>query len=132
MHYFLFNNLDLKHVRLCTSLARVAITAIRTSPVVVYRPWSRNIRNGSQVPFWIELIRRSRIEVPRVDYEKLSGDRVGESSECIRIRVQAGRDIQNRRFSGNGCSDIVCNADLRIGEIRLFQSTYAINILLRC
>jgi magnesium chelatase family protein len=27
------------------------------------------------------------IEVPRVDYEKLSGDRVGESSECIRARV---------------------------------------------
>jgi magnesium chelatase family protein len=35
------------------------------------------------------------IEVPRVDYEKLSGDRVGESSECIRARVQAARDIQN-------------------------------------
>jgi magnesium chelatase family protein len=60
------------------------------------------------------------IEVPRVDYEKLSGDRVGESSECIRARVQAARDIQNRRFSGNGSSDIVCNADMRVGEIRQF------------
>jgi len=38
------------------------------------------------------------IEVPRVDYEKLSGDRVGESSEAIRTRVQAARDIQNKRF----------------------------------
>ena len=34
------------------------------------------------------------IEVPRVDYEKLSGDRVGETSEVIRARVQAARDIQ--------------------------------------
>jgi magnesium chelatase family protein len=38
------------------------------------------------------------IEVPRVDYEKLSGDRVGEPSECIRTRVQAARDIQTKRF----------------------------------
>jgi magnesium chelatase family protein len=60
------------------------------------------------------------IEVPRVDYEKLSGDRVGESSACIRARVQAVRDIQNQRFSSNGSSDIVCNADMRVGEIRQY------------
>jgi magnesium chelatase family protein len=60
------------------------------------------------------------IEVPRVDYEKLSGDRVGEPSECIRARVQAARDIQTKRFSKNGSSDIVCNADMRVGEIRQF------------
>ena len=39
------------------------------------------------------------IEVPRLDYEKLSGDRVGESSEVIRARVQAGPDHQRTRFS---------------------------------
>jgi magnesium chelatase family protein len=62
------------------------------------------------------------VEVPRVDYEKLSGDRVGESSESIRARVQAARDIQNRRFAsnGNGLSGIVCNADMHVGEIRQF------------
>ena len=60
------------------------------------------------------------IEVPRVDYEKLSGDRVGESSESIRQRVQAARDIQNKRFSNNGSTDIVCNADMCVGEIRRF------------
>ena len=60
------------------------------------------------------------IEVPRVDYEKLSGDRVGESSEAIRPRVQTARDIQNRRFSNNGSADIVSNADMRVGEIRQF------------
>jgi magnesium chelatase family protein len=60
------------------------------------------------------------IEVPRVDYEKLSGDRVGESSECIRARVQTAQDIQNKRFSSNGSADIVCNADMHVGEIRQF------------
>lgn len=60
------------------------------------------------------------IEVPRVDYEKLSGNRLGESSELIRARVQAARDIQLNSFSKNGSSDIVCNADMRIGEIRKF------------
>jgi magnesium chelatase family protein len=60
------------------------------------------------------------IEVPRVDYEKLSGDRVGEPSECIRARVQTARNLQLKRFSQNGPMDIVCNADMRIGEIRKF------------
>jgi magnesium chelatase family protein len=60
------------------------------------------------------------VEAPRVDYEKLSGDRLSESSASIRARVQAARDIQNRRFSRNGSSDVVCNADMRIGEIRQF------------
>ncbi len=63
------------------------------------------------------------IEVPRVDYEKLSSNRTSESSESIRKRVQAARGIQNQRFSAsaNGKSaDIVCNADMRIAEIRQF------------
>jgi magnesium chelatase family protein len=65
------------------------------------------------------------IEVPRVDYEKLSGDRMGEPSECIRARVQAARDIQTKRYSNirNSSSElsaIVCNADMRVGEIRQF------------
>jgi magnesium chelatase family protein len=60
------------------------------------------------------------IEVPRVDYEKLSGDRLGETSETIRKRVQAARDIQNKRFSNGEARDIICNADMRIGEVRQF------------
>jgi magnesium chelatase family protein len=68
------------------------------------------------------------IEVPRVDYEKLSGDRLGESSEAIRQRVQAARNIQQARFtnpnsrvSNNDSSpDIICNADMRVGEIRQY------------
>ncbi len=60
------------------------------------------------------------IEVPRVDYEKLSGDRVGETSASIRTRVQAARAIQSKRFSSKRSSDIICNADMRVGEIRQF------------
>lgn len=65
------------------------------------------------------------IEVPRVDYEKLSGERVGESSESIRARVQAARNIQTKRYSSirNSSielSNIVCNADMRVGEIRQY------------
>ncbi|HLO28382.1 MAG TPA: ATP-binding protein [Anaerolineales bacterium] len=47
------------------------------------------------------------IEVPRVDYEKLSGHRLGESSECIRARVQAARDIQRARFTKYQFTDLV-------------------------
>jgi magnesium chelatase family protein len=60
------------------------------------------------------------IEVPLVDYEKLSGKRVGESSESIRARVQAARNIQNKRFANGKSTEIVSNADMRIGEIRKF------------
>ena len=60
------------------------------------------------------------IEVPRVDYEKLSGDRAEESSEAIRARVQAARNIHQQRFSKNESSDIVYNADMSVGEIRQF------------
>ena len=66
------------------------------------------------------------IEVPRVDYDKLSGDRVGESGKAIRARVQAARNIQLSRFSKNDSSTlsskgkIIANADMRVGEIRQF------------
>lgn len=60
------------------------------------------------------------IEVPSVDYEKLSGERLGETSETIRMRVQAAREIQNKRFSNRETNDIVCNADMRVGEVRQF------------
>jgi predicted ATPase with chaperone activity len=40
------------------------------------------------------------VEVLRVEYEKLSGDRLGETSETIRKRVQVAREIQSQRFNG--------------------------------
>jgi magnesium chelatase family protein len=62
------------------------------------------------------------IEVPRVDYEKLSGDRLGETSEVIRQRVQAARERQTARFANLNSrnANIVSNADMRVAEIRQF------------
>jgi magnesium chelatase family protein len=57
------------------------------------------------------------VEVPRVDYEKLSGDQRGEPSEKIRARVQAARDRQTVRFKGSG---LICNADMGTGEVQRF------------
>ena len=41
------------------------------------------------------------IEVSRVDYKKISGDRMGETSESIRKRVQATCNIQQQRFASS-------------------------------
>ena len=62
------------------------------------------------------------IEVPRVDYEKLSGNKMSESSDAIRQRVQAARNIQQARFTNlkSRTSNIISNADMRIAEIRQF------------
>ncbi len=47
------------------------------------------------------------IEVPPVDFDKLSGDGECESSADIRKRVNLARSIQQKRLSGTGVS---CNA----------------------
>ncbi len=65
------------------------------------------------------------IEVPRVDYQKLSSERLGESSAEIRQRVESARQVQRERFAelmrDSGKSNpVVCNADMRIAEVRKF------------
>ncbi|MCL5266232.1 MAG: YifB family Mg chelatase-like AAA ATPase [Chloroflexi bacterium] len=55
------------------------------------------------------------VEVPRVQYEKLSDDRVGETSAQIRARVEAARERQRRRFVG---TKLTCNAEMGPGEVR--------------
>lgn len=60
------------------------------------------------------------IEVPRVDYDKLSSDRLGEPSAAIRERVQAARQRQLERFKHIAQAGIVCNADMRVSEVRQF------------
>jgi len=60
------------------------------------------------------------VEVPRVDYQKLSSDRLGESSEVIRAWVEAGRQGQRERFSNIKSLNVIANADMRMGEVRLF------------
>ena len=68
------------------------------------------------------------VEVPRVDYQKLSSDRLGESSDDIRRRVQSARGLQTDRFKNpdsarskqDALNLIVSNADMRVGEVRRF------------
>ena len=48
-----------------------------------------------------------QVEVAPVEYEHLSSGAKEESSEAIRERVQAAREVQQKRFAG---TDITCNA----------------------
>jgi magnesium chelatase family protein len=56
------------------------------------------------------------VEVPRVEYEKLADDRLGESSASVRGRVEAARDRQRERFAGTA---IVSNADMQPADVRV-------------
>jgi magnesium chelatase family protein len=60
------------------------------------------------------------IQVPRVEYDKLSDKRLGEPSAVIRRRVETARQKQRMRFLNDNISSLVCNADMRPAEIRKF------------
>jgi magnesium chelatase family protein len=60
------------------------------------------------------------IEVPHIDYEKLSDDRLGEASEKVQARVSAARSRQNKRFAGTMLS---CNTEMTPAEVREFCQT---------
>ena len=80
------------------------------------------------------------IEVPRVEYDKLSDQRLGEPSAVIQKRVEAARQVQRDRFGVDPAgakqpvekdsqqdsgaspffSPITCNADMRPAEVRQF------------
>ncbi len=55
------------------------------------------------------------VEVPHVDYEKLTDDRNAETSERVQQRVSAARHVQGRRFEGG---KLTCNAEMTPSEIR--------------
>jgi magnesium chelatase family protein len=57
------------------------------------------------------------IEVPRVEYEKLTDDTLGESSEKVRARVEVARQIQQRRFEG---TKLMCNTEMTPIEVKEF------------
>jgi len=57
------------------------------------------------------------VDVPRVEYEKLSDDRVGEGSEKVRTRVEKARQVQRERFKG---TRLASNADATPVEVREF------------
>jgi magnesium chelatase family protein len=56
------------------------------------------------------------VEVPRVNYEKLAGERLGEPSAAVRERVIATRQRQAARFRG---TRLLANADMGPAEIRV-------------
>ena len=62
------------------------------------------------------------VEVPRVDYDKLSDTRRGEPSKVIRARVESARERQRRRFGAvdDNAKHLLTNADMGPGEIREF------------
>lgn len=65
------------------------------------------------------------VEVPRVEFEKLSDRRLGEPSAAIRQRVEAARQRQRMRFAAAGSDHaegepLHCNADMRPAEVRKF------------
>ncbi len=57
------------------------------------------------------------VEVPRVDFEKLSQDELSESSEKIRARVCLARERQNLRFKN---LPITANSEMKNKEIKEF------------
>ncbi len=54
------------------------------------------------------------IEVPPVEYEKLVGMDLEETSSQVRERVEAAREVQRRRFQGMG---FTCNAEMGPAEV---------------
>lgn len=53
--------------------------------------------------------------MPHIDYEKLSDDRLGETSQQVQTRVKAARSRQLKRFEG---TRLTCNAEMTPTEIR--------------
>lgn len=58
------------------------------------------------------------IEVPRVEYEKLADDRLGEPSRNIQQRVETARRRQQGRFEH--LPGVTTNADMGPAELRLY------------
>ena len=56
------------------------------------------------------------VEVPRVNYDKLSSERQGEPSSAVRERVTAARLRQAKRFKN---TRLLTNADMGPAEVRL-------------
>jgi len=57
------------------------------------------------------------IEVPKVEFDKLTGERTGEASAEIQARVENAREQQRGRFMN---SNLVCNADMGPREVTLY------------
>ena len=54
------------------------------------------------------------VEVPRVEYEKLTADTAGEESSAVRQRVEQASERQRHRFAG---TNVQTNADMGPAEV---------------
>ena len=57
------------------------------------------------------------VDVPHIDYEKLTDDKPSESSEKVRARIQESHEIQLKRFQG---TKLRANADMMPREVKEF------------
>ena len=57
------------------------------------------------------------IDVPHIDYEKLTDDKPVESSEEVRERVKTAHEVQVKRLQG---TKLRCNADMTPKEVKEF------------
>ena len=57
------------------------------------------------------------VDVPHINYEKLTEDKTEESSDNVRARVKAAHEIQLERFQG---TKLRCNADMTPKEVKEF------------
>ena len=62
------------------------------------------------------------VEVPHIEYEKLTDARLGEPSATVQARVTAARERQRERFQG---TRLTANAEMTPTEIREFCSVDA-------
>ena len=57
------------------------------------------------------------VDVPHIDYEKLTEDKPGERSDAVRTRIKASHEVQLERFRG---TKLMCNADMTPKEVKEF------------
>ena len=111
--------------------ALAAITATRPKNARALPQWSHAIKSAqAKRALWVSgpLLDRIdiHVQVPRVpaSREKLTGERVGESSSVVSTRVQAARERQHARFTSHDAvvpnARIVCNADMTPADVRVF------------
>ena len=85
-----------------------------TYPLSLVSRYQRRISG----PFidWVDIF----VEVPHIDYEKLTDDRLGEKSDKVRARVEATHSLQRERFNG---TKLTCNAEMIPTGVREFCRT---------
>jgi len=57
------------------------------------------------------------VGVPHIDYEKLTDNKPGETSDAVRARVKGSHEVQLERFRG---TRLKCNADMTPKEVKEF------------